>query len=205
MTDIDGLKQRIGLVDLRLQTAHSARERESASLIEMWEEMRNRYADQQDTVAELRQKISELENTRDELTALVSGLLEAVESGIERMADDSIPDIREMAGQLIGLDGAEREEETEEKRRDQDFELVLSEALAEPEDTDEPKTVPLSNEGIKQLIRRVELAAMTEREAEAELESTPWDGGNENDNEDELVSLRAELEKLRQQSLAATG
>lgn len=101
MADLSSLKQRVELVDLRLKTAHGARERESAALMESWEQIRDRFVDQNAEIARLRDRISELEDARDELLQMVHGLLAAVEGGIERMSDESVPRIRTMATNLL--------------------------------------------------------------------------------------------------------
>ena len=67
MADIDGLKQRIEFIDLRLKTAHSARERESATLVDMWEQIRDRFQSQNAEILSLRERIRVLEDARDDL------------------------------------------------------------------------------------------------------------------------------------------
>lgn len=101
MADIDGLKQRIELIDLRLTTAHSARERESTALVDMWEQIRDRLQSQNKEILTLRERIRVLEDTKDDLQNMVNNLLGAVEGGLERMSDETIPNIREMASGLL--------------------------------------------------------------------------------------------------------
>jgi hypothetical protein len=101
MADLSSLKQRVELVDLRLKTAHGARERESAALMETWEQIRERFVEQTADIVQLRDRISELEDARDELLQMVHGLLGAVENGLEKMSDESVPQIRTMAANLL--------------------------------------------------------------------------------------------------------
>jgi len=101
MADIEGLKQRIELIDLRLKTAHSARERESAALIEMWGQIRDRFHSQKAEIVALRDRVRLLEDTRDDLQGMVDNLLGAVEGGLERMADETVSKIRELASDLL--------------------------------------------------------------------------------------------------------
>jgi prophage DNA circulation protein len=101
MADIDGLKQRIELIDLRLSTAHSARERESAALVDMWEQIRDRLQGQNKEILTLRDRIKALEDTGEDLQNMVDNLLGAVEGGLERMSDETVPNIREMASELL--------------------------------------------------------------------------------------------------------
>lgn len=112
MADLTGLKKRVELIDLRLKTAHGARERESAALVEVWEQIRVRFLDQNAEIATLRERISELEDTRDELQQMIHGLLSAVEGGLEQMSDETVPKIKNMAGDLlkstVGTRGAYR-------------------------------------------------------------------------------------------------
>jgi hypothetical protein len=101
MADLSGLKKRVELIDLRLRTAHGARERESAALMEMWEQIRIRFLDQNAEITSLRDRVSDLEDTRDELLQMVHGLLSAVEGGLERMSDETVPQIKLLAGELL--------------------------------------------------------------------------------------------------------
>lgn len=101
MADLDGLKKRVELIDLRLKTAHNARERESAALMETWEQIRDRFQDQSAEIIKLRGQISDLEDSRDDLLKMVHGLLAAVEGGLDNMADETVPHIKSMAGQLL--------------------------------------------------------------------------------------------------------
>jgi len=101
MADIDGLKRRIELIDLRLKTAHSARERESAALVETWEQIRERFQSQNAEIVSLRDRIRVLEDAKDDLQGMVDSLLGAVEGGLERMADETVSNVRQMANQLL--------------------------------------------------------------------------------------------------------
>ena len=101
MAEMDGLKKRVELIDLRLKTAHSAREKESAALMETWEQIRDRFQDQSAEIIKLRSHIADLEESRDNLLKMVHSLLAAVESGLDGMADETVPQIKIMAGQLL--------------------------------------------------------------------------------------------------------
>jgi hypothetical protein len=101
MADLSGLKERVELVDLRLKTAHGARERESAALMETWQQIQDRFVDQNAEITKLRGRIAELEDARDDLLQMVHGLLSAVEGGLDRMSDESVPQIRTMAANLL--------------------------------------------------------------------------------------------------------
>lgn len=101
MADIEGLKRRIELIDLRLKTAHSARERESAALVETWEQIRDRFQSQKAEILSLREQIRVLEDAKDDLQGMVDNLLGAVEGGLERMSDETVSNIRRMANELL--------------------------------------------------------------------------------------------------------
>lgn len=101
MADLSGLKKRVELIDLRLKTAHNARERESAALMEIWEQIKERFVDQNTEITRLRDRVADLEDARDELLGMVHGLLSAVEGGLERMSDETVPHIKVMAHKLL--------------------------------------------------------------------------------------------------------
>ena len=107
MAEMDGLKKRVELIDLRLKTAHSAREKESAALMETWEQIRDRLQDQSAEIIKLRSNIADLEDSRNDLLKMVHSLLTAVEGGLDNMADETVPKIKLMAGQLLSNDRGE--------------------------------------------------------------------------------------------------
>ena len=101
MVDLEGLKKRIELVDTRLKTAHSVRERESDALKQLWEQIHGRFDEQKGEIAELRTKVYELEDARDNLLGMVEHLLSSVEGGLESMTEETVPHSRQMAGELL--------------------------------------------------------------------------------------------------------
>lgn len=102
MGELDVLKQRIEQADQRLRTAHSARERESAVLKEIWEQIRGRFAEQASELAKLRAEIADLEDIKNELLGMVRSLVAAVEDGVDHMRDETVPEIAAMASGLLG-------------------------------------------------------------------------------------------------------
>tara|TARA_Y100001936_G_scaffold239377_1_gene272372 strand:- start:22357 stop:23064 length:708 start_codon:yes stop_codon:yes gene_type:complete len=101
MSDLEGLKERIELINARLQTAHQTRERESTALAEIWEQIRDRYLDQRSEIATMREHIEGLEETKIELTELIQVLLSAVETNLSQATDETVPKIRGMADTLL--------------------------------------------------------------------------------------------------------
>lgn len=127
MADLSSLKQRVELVDLRLKTAHGARERESAALMDSWEKIRDRFIEQNEEITQLRDRVAGLEDARDDLLQMVHGLLSAVEGGLDRMSDESVPQIRTMAANLLAENGDQT------PRTDSSFNSVLAETLRSEE------------------------------------------------------------------------
>ena len=101
MSDIDNLRQRIEQAELRLKTAHTARQRESAALTSMWDQIRDRFTVQSTEIVRLRERVATLEDTRDELNSMVRTLLGSVENSIERMADETVPHITVLAEDML--------------------------------------------------------------------------------------------------------
>ncbi len=132
MAELDGLKKRVELIDLRLKTTHSARERESAALMETWEQIRDRFQDQSAEIIKLRSNIADLEDSRDDLLKMVQSLLTAVEGGLDNMADETVPQIKIMAGQLLSNNGDEV----------QPTRTSTKSAISEYESEDEPEDEP---------------------------------------------------------------
>ena len=71
MAEMDGLRKRVELVDVRLKQAHSARESESAALVQTWEQIRERFQDQSAEITKRRNQIADLEDSREDLQKMV--------------------------------------------------------------------------------------------------------------------------------------
>ena len=127
MAEMDGLKKRVELVDLRLKKAHSAREKESAALMETWEQIRDRFQAQTAEIMKLRSRVAELEDSREDLLKMVTSLLSAVESGLDGMADETLPQIKSMAGRLLTASEEEfrsRQAETTQASSENEHEAI---------------------------------------------------------------------------------
>lgn len=107
MTDLQSLRTRIEEVNLNLKTAHAARESESEVLTVLWREIRTRFNDQDQELGHLRRRTAELEDAKDELMAMVRTLLETVESTLEGINDGTVPQIAEMASELLATETGE--------------------------------------------------------------------------------------------------
>ncbi|MPY69199.1 MAG: hypothetical protein GEU92_03830 [Alphaproteobacteria bacterium] len=106
MGELSHIRQRIEQAELRLRTSHSTRERESAALQEMWDQIRARLVAQDAEMDGLRAQIAELENVREELLGMVTTLLGSVEDGLDHMRDETVPRIASMAGEMLGEEAA---------------------------------------------------------------------------------------------------
>jgi len=70
MPNIEGLKQRIELIDARFKTAHVLRERESSALLDICDQIRERYLDQMTEFNGMWQKINWIKELHGELMGL---------------------------------------------------------------------------------------------------------------------------------------
>lgn len=161
MSDIDSLRQRIEHAELRLKTAHTARQRESAALTTMWDQIRDRFSAQSAEIVRLRDRVAALEDTREQLSAMVRTLLGSVESSIERMADETVPQITGLAESLL----------------DSDPSLIAAEmpaaAAVEPEAMNEPYPAPASDTDTSVVVDRTGFGAMLEKQFDEVLEMPP--------------------------------
>ena len=101
MTDLNSLKARIGQASQILRKTSAVRAQESSALINMWRQVRDRFARQNAELDELRGRIVTLEMTRDELAGLIHTLFEQVDDNIEKMSDVSVWRITAMAAELL--------------------------------------------------------------------------------------------------------
>lgn len=101
MPDLDALKSRVERAERHLDAAREAREGQSVALVEMWRQIRERFAAQESEIAEYRAKLSSLEDEHAELSRHVETLLEVVDRSIGRASDETVPRIAGMAQALL--------------------------------------------------------------------------------------------------------
>ncbi len=83
MADIGQLRNRIEQVAERLTTAQAARARENEQLKSRWEELHERFQEQNAEISRLRGQVVDLKGDREELISMVQGLITAVEKDLE--------------------------------------------------------------------------------------------------------------------------
>lgn len=218
MSDMEALRHRIEQAELRLKTAHNARQRESAALTSMWEQIRERFAAQSAEILRLRERVSDLEDMRDALQSMLDTLLGSVESSIERMADETVPRITGLAGNLLESVPSPRPAATrievppprpastathvqaaeDAQEDDDDFSAMLTDAL--DDDVDVPAPPPQErglesgnavSPGIRNLISRIERSF--DREADPSQQTSAGAASAENGDED----LSRDLDDIR--------
>ncbi len=101
MAELQSLRSRIEKVNLNLKAAHSARARESEALTALWQQIRTRYTEQEQELVHLRHRTAELEDTKDELLAIVGHLLETMEGTMAGIDDGTVPKISKLASELL--------------------------------------------------------------------------------------------------------
>ncbi len=222
MTDLNSLKARIEQASQILRETSAAREQESSALINMWRQMRDRFARQNAELDELRGRIVTLEMTRDELAGLIHTLLKQVENNIEKMSDVSVWRITAMAAELLdsesgtpGVAAGSNHQHATEPTGSRVLQNAMS-AVADPADpvawNEPPDAAPdigespgeiemhdeLPSAEIRSLISRVEEAFDTAGEFEITVDDGPKNSDKElaRDMKD-IEALREELERLR--------
>ncbi len=102
MAELETLRARVEKVNVDLKSAHASRESESEGLMALWQQISTRFAEQNQELARLRQKCSEMEDAKDELSSMVRTLLDAIETTTEEINDRTMPQISNMAKELLG-------------------------------------------------------------------------------------------------------
>ena len=222
MTDLNSLKARIEQASQILRETSAVREQESSALINMWRQMRDRFARQNAELDELRGRIVTLEMTRDELAGLIYTLLEQVENNIEKRSDVSVWRITAMAAELLdsesgtpGVAASSNHQHATEPTGSPVVQNAMS-AVANPADpvawneppdaapdiAESPREIEMHDElpsaEIRSLISRVEEAFDTAGEFEITVDDGPENPDKElaRDMKD-IEALREELERLR--------
>jgi DNA repair exonuclease SbcCD ATPase subunit len=102
MRDLNVLKERIDYAERHLKASHSARERESEALMEMWRQIRNRFEAQEKEIARYRAEVAEMGRVNDELSSLVDRLIATIEGSVDESQSEAVPTIAGLAGDLLG-------------------------------------------------------------------------------------------------------
>lgn len=101
MPNLDVLKQRVDDAERRLLSVHSARERECDALMEMWQQIRSKFQDQEREIAGYRSRLTALQDINVELTSMIDSMLGSIEGSVERSLDHAVPEITGMAKELL--------------------------------------------------------------------------------------------------------
>ena len=75
MPNMDVLKQRVEDAERRLLSVQSARERECDALMDMWHQIRNKFQDQEQEIADYRSKLTALQDMNVELASMIDSML----------------------------------------------------------------------------------------------------------------------------------
>ena len=172
MPNLDVLKQRVEDAERRLHSVQSARERECDALMEMWHQIRGKFQDQAQEIADYRTKLTALQDMNVELAAMIDSMLGSIEGSVERSFDQAVPEITGMAKELLETEPAADADLT-------DISLDNLEDSPSIASTPTPATsIPTSAEGQLLSQRLEELGQQMidqHREPEA-IESEPSDG-----------------------------
>lgn len=101
MPNLDVLKQRVEDAERRLLSVHSTRERECDALMEMWHQIRSKFQDQEQEIADYRSRLTALQDMNVELTSMIDSMLGSIEGSVERSSDHAVPEITGMAKELL--------------------------------------------------------------------------------------------------------
>lgn len=101
MPDLQILKQRVEHAERRFQTMRSARQQECEALIDMWQQIRNKFRDQERQIADYRSKLSSLQDVNVELVSMIDSMLGSMEGSADKSFDQAVPEITSMARQLL--------------------------------------------------------------------------------------------------------
>ena len=101
MRDTNLLKQRVETAEKHLSASELARASESDALVGMWNQIRDRFSEQEGEIARYRARVETLVQKNDELGRMVDALLASVEGTIKRSRDETVPKITALAEELL--------------------------------------------------------------------------------------------------------
>lgn len=104
MRDIELLKQRVGSAGRHLAATEQARDRESEALMEMWRQIRGRFAEQDNEIARYRAQVEQLVDANENLGRMVDELVATIEGSVDRGRDKTVPRITSLAEELLSTE-----------------------------------------------------------------------------------------------------
>jgi hypothetical protein len=129
MRDLSALKERIDQAELQLKAAENDRVRESDSLMKMWRQIRQRFATQEQEIANYRDKVTQLMRRNEDLAQMVETMLRTVEASATGPRDETAAKIGSLAEELLNNDYPARTAQVLEDLGDE-----VAEDLDEPDD-----------------------------------------------------------------------
>jgi hypothetical protein len=219
MTDLETVRGRVEQAEARLKGVAASRERESASLVEMWQQLRSRFTAQEEEIARARSRAAALETENQELLGMVTALVETIEGNVKTLPDGAAP---APAPAAADAPTAAPEPEPVALQRDPtlaetDIEALLVEgtdaapaAAPEPvvEDSAALPAEPDPPAGIKTLMSRVQRAMHRppddRRDAAPTAAVADLLDADTHDDEEAIKALRRELDGLKSRVAAST-
>lgn len=104
MADLEVLKKRAENAERHLKAVQSSRESECEALSDLWTQIRNRFTQQDQEIAEYRARVSDLTDANAELTQLVDVMIRTIEKSVVRTKDETVPRITELARVLLAAE-----------------------------------------------------------------------------------------------------
>lgn len=101
MRDLQNLRQRIAQADQHFKAAEEARTRESDTLAETWESLKQRFDTQQLELARYRARLEVLVDANDELAVMIDRLIGTIEASAKRAQDETVPRMTRLARDLL--------------------------------------------------------------------------------------------------------
>ena len=225
MRDIATLKERVDFAERHLKTTETARNRDSAALMDMWRKIRERFNHQEGEIGRYRAEVETLTESNEALSRMVDDLIAIIDGNIERGRDETVPKIATLAEDLLASEPspedlsrfaedaaaappAPREPDTDRAARRGDHELdpddappaVLdthpSDATEDEDDlADRSASEESLSPGIRSLIQRVEGAVGESGGLAQDVDDHGADDDGAGD--DDLARELEEIELLR--------
>lgn len=208
MRDLQNLRQRIAQADRHFRAAEEARTRESDTLSETWESLKQRFDTQQTELARYRARLEVLVEANDELAAMIDLLIGTIEASAKRAQDETVPRITRLAQDLLT---AEPNPAEMERLKVRSIEADAVAATPQPTEPDSPVIAARSDSpNVGAIIERIE--GMVERGAAPLNGESPGAHDPEPQADDPLArelrdiqTLRNELTGLRDRITADVG
>lgn len=189
MQDLDSLRARVDQTAEKLAVAETERRERTTSLVEMLQQLEEKYSAQEDELIHYRQRLAPLEAANGELAALMGRFLDLIDTGFETGGSGSLREAAKLAADMLGTEAPQLEDvgQTDEA-------ALADQVLREFEDTTAAQPLDAADADASEA--PIEAAPQIQAETDTQVETETETLSDIGEQPDQLVAENDEQQVL---------